>query len=103
MSLVCPAGPVRKMGANRPWTIILDAASLEHAGIGAIGVLARLQLAAKRAGGEILLRRPDGELEELIAFVGLSGVLRAESGGQSEEGEEPLGVEEEGELGDPTG
>jgi anti-anti-sigma regulatory factor len=90
------------MAANRPWMIILDAASLKDAGIGTIGVLARLQLAAKRAGVEILLRHPDGELQELIAFVGLSGVLRVESGGQSEEGEEPLRVEEERELDDPT-
>jgi hypothetical protein len=91
------------MAANRPWTIILDAVALRQADIGTIGMLARLQLAAKRAGGELLLLHPDGELEELIGLVGLAGVLRVETRGQPEEREESVGVEEEGELGDLTG
>jgi ABC-type transporter Mla MlaB component len=91
------------MAASRPWSIILDVLSLKQADIGTIGMLARLQLEAKRTGGEILLQNPNGELEELIALVGLAGVLRVQTGGQSEKWEESVGVEEERDLGDLTG
>ena len=40
-------------------------------------------------------------LVELLCFCGLGGVLGVETGGEAEQGEEPLGVEEEGDLGDP--
>src|SRR5437867_11325436 len=55
----------------------------------AIDALARLQLAARRAGRRIELRCASGELLELLVFAGLDGVvplcrLGLRSGGQAE-------------------
>jgi hypothetical protein len=67
--------------------------------------LARLQLAARRAGCGMRLRRATGDLTALIAFMGLREVLRisrVEPVGKTEEGKEPLGVQEEADPGDPA-
>jgi anti-anti-sigma regulatory factor len=66
-----------------------------------VDALARLHLAARRAGVELNLRHASKELRELLVFTGLSAVLRVEPSGEPEEREEPLRVEEERELGDP--
>jgi gamma-glutamyl:cysteine ligase YbdK (ATP-grasp superfamily) len=71
-----------------------DAATLD--------LLARLQLAARRLGIEVRLLDASPELRELVAFAGLTGALPFEPGRQPEEREEPLGVEEEGQLDDPA-
>jgi hypothetical protein len=60
--------------------------------------LARLQLAARRAGSSIELRRPSARLRELLDLVGLAGVLEGgpsalDAVGQAEEPEQ-LGVQE---------
>ena len=67
-----------------------------------VGALARLQLDARRVGLEIRLGHASDELRELVDFVGLGEVLRVEPGGESEEREERLRVEEERELDDPS-
>ena len=64
--------------------------------------LARLRLAVRRSGLELRLTRVPKELEELITFVGLAEALGLEPRGQAEEREERVGVEEEGELDDPS-
>jgi hypothetical protein len=74
--------------------------SLEGPGapdLGAIDALARTQLRARRLGGAIRLRHGSKELLELLDLVG----LRREVGGESEEGEDLLGVEEGVEPRDP--
>lgn len=87
----------------RPSAIVL---TVDVGGIAAdavaVDVLARLQLTARRLGGEIRLRRVSTELQELLTFMGLAGVLRLEAGGQAEEREQRLRAEEEGELDDPV-
>jgi ABC-type transporter Mla MlaB component len=40
-----------------------------------VDALARLQLAARRHGCRVKLRRASSELRELVAFIGLSDVL----------------------------
>jgi hypothetical protein len=70
--------------------------------LGTLDVLARLQLAAHRHGCRIRLIRATPELQELIAFAGLEAVLPVETGGEAEEREERVGVEEEAELDDPA-
>ena len=72
------------------------------ADLGTVESLARLQLAARRSGVRLRLRRVPRELEELIIFVGLAEALGLGPRGQAEEREERLGVEEEGELDDPA-
>jgi len=73
-------------------------------GVAADGVtvdaLARIHLAARRAGVRLSLHHTSTELRELLAFSGLSEVLGLEPGGQAEEREELLGAEEERQLDD---
>jgi hypothetical protein len=68
----------------------------------ALDALARLQLAARRAGLELELCNASRELCCLITFTGLEEVLCVEAGRKAEEREERLGIEEERELGDPS-
>jgi hypothetical protein len=66
-----------------------------------IDQLARLQLEIRRRGCNLELRNANPCLLDLIDFAGLAEVLRVEAGRQAEEREQPGGIEEEGELGDP--
>ena len=68
----------------------------------AVDLLARLQLLARRGGFEIRVRAASPELRELISLAGLDVVLGVEPRREAEEREERLGVEEEGQLGDPA-
>ena len=88
------------MAEPDPAGIVVDAAVLAADGA-ALDLLARRQLAARRMGRHVLLREPSPALRRLIAFAGLEQVLRVEPRRQAEQREEPLGVEEEGQLLDP--
>jgi hypothetical protein len=79
--------------------IVCDASALD-ADLASADRLARLQLAAKRLGMEVRLRRVPIELRALLTLIGLADALGVGPVGQAEEGEDPLGVEEERELGD---
>ena len=81
--------------------VVCDVGALVRPDVGAVNALARLQLAARRRGGEIRLRDPSPRLLELIALCGLAEVLRVEPGRQPEEREQPLRVQERVEMGDP--
>ena len=90
-------------------TIILcDLARLADADMATIDALARLALRARRMGCAVTLRDPSTELLELVGLAGLGEVLPCapasglEVIGQPEEREEPLGVEEERDAGDPA-
>ena len=83
------------------WPLVLAA----RPDLGVVEQLARLQLAAVRAGCSIRLDNPGLELIELLELVGLRGVLVGpglvvEMGGEAE-GREQTGVEEDGQLDDP--
>ncbi|WP_328873440.1 STAS domain-containing protein [Streptomyces sp. NBC_00287] len=78
--------------------VVCDVGGLGPPGLGAVDLLARLQLAARRCGGRIRLRDPDPALGALLDLVG----LRFEVEGQSEQREPALGVEEAVEPGDPA-
>ncbi|MER5510998.1 STAS domain-containing protein [Streptomyces sp. NPDC002766] len=78
--------------------VVIDVAGIGPPGLGAVDLLARLQLAARRAGGRIRLRDPAPSLHALLGLVG----LRFEMEGQVEQREPPLGVEEEVEPGEPA-
>ncbi len=73
---------------------------LAHPDAGTIERLARLALAARRLGFAIRLHGASEELAELLEFAGLSEVLGVEPRGQTEEGEERVGVQEERQLDD---
>ncbi|MFE9628941.1 STAS domain-containing protein [Streptomyces sp. NPDC006527] len=82
--------------ASRAGVVVCDVAGLGPPGLMTVDLLARLQLAARRAGGRIRLRGPDPALRALLDLVG----LRFEAEGEAEEGEPALGVEEEVEPGE---
>jgi len=88
------------MTGPRPSTIVCDVGALVPDAF-TIDTLARLQLMARRHGFEIRLRDASSELRDLLDFVGLRDVLRVETGGQPEQREERVGIEEERELDDP--
>jgi anti-anti-sigma regulatory factor len=92
-----------QMATPRRRTITCDVAALSaHPDAATIDALARLALLMRRDGIEIVLRGASIELVELIAFVGLTDVLRVESRRQPEQRKQGLGVEEERELHDPA-
>jgi hypothetical protein len=67
-----------------------------------VDALARLQLAARRAGFELRVVQAPDELRCAIELTGLSGELGLEPRRQPEEREQRLRVEEEGQLDDPA-
>ena len=83
-------------------SVCLDCAPLKTPTAATIDQLARLELAMRRCGCELELSNTGPNLLELIGFCGLAEVLGVESQGQTEQREEPGGVQEEGELGDPS-
>jgi hypothetical protein len=101
MSFGSPIRLYPEMTAPDPSTVVCDVGDVVP-DVPTVGALARLQLNARRSGLEIRLHHASVELQELLAFVGLSRVLRVESGGQAEQREQLLGVEEERELDDPA-
>ncbi|MFJ6568071.1 STAS domain-containing protein [Streptomyces sp. NPDC091292] len=80
--------------------VVCDASALTAPGLAAVDLLARLELAARRAGGRIMIRDPDPRLRELLQLVGL-GLLGLQVERLPEEREELGGVEEAVEPGDP--
>nr|WP_308407597.1 STAS domain-containing protein [Streptomyces olivochromogenes] len=78
--------------------VVCDVGGLGPPGLGVVDLLARLELAARRAGGRIRLRDPDPALPALLDLVG----LRFEMEGEPEQREPPLRVEEEVEPGQPA-
>ncbi|MFJ7332063.1 STAS domain-containing protein [Streptomyces sp. NPDC101110] len=78
--------------------VVCDVGGLGPPGLAAVDLLAKLQLAARRAGGRVRLRDPDPALRALLDLVG----LRFEVEGEVEEREPALGVEEAVEPGDPA-
>lgn len=86
---------LRSTGAS---VLVVDVAAIGPPGLAAVDLLARLQLAARRAGGRVRLRDPAPSLRALLDLVG----LRFEVEGHAEQREPPLGVEEEVEPGEPA-
>jgi hypothetical protein len=90
------------MPARTPSTIVLicELGSV-RADLHVVELLARLQMLAHRLGGELRLRDCPQDLRLLLELTGLAEVLGLEPCGQSEQREQPLGAEEEREVGDP--
>ncbi|WP_078618510.1 MULTISPECIES: STAS domain-containing protein [unclassified Streptomyces] len=78
--------------------VVCDVGRVVTGGLALVDVLARLQLAARRAGGHLRVRGPSPELRALLGLLGLP--LEVE--GEPEQREPPLGVEEAVEPGDPA-
>jgi anti-anti-sigma regulatory factor len=83
-------------------SVCLDCAPLEAPTAVTVDQLARLQLAMRRCGCELELSNVEPCLTELIGLFGLADVLRVEAQGQAEQRKDPGGVEEEGQLANPS-
>lgn len=88
--------------------VVCDIGALVDPDAATVDAVARLQLTARRLGGQVRLLDACAELQELLALAGLDDVVPcAPSGleprGQAEEREQAGGVEEEADPGDPTG
>ena len=55
--------------------VFCDLGELTTADLGTVNALARLHLTAVRCGGKIRLRDVSSELHELLALIGLCGVI----------------------------
>ena len=86
---------------------MVDVSAITDPNCGTVDDLARLQLAARRLGQRVVLFGARPRLIEMVEMAGLADVLPASRSGaevrrEPEEGEEALGVEEEGDAGDPA-
>jgi hypothetical protein len=98
--------PSHTMDARKPstlafGTLVFDAARLPP-DAETIDRLAKLEVAVRRIGIELVLRNASSSLCELISFVGLADVLRVEVKRETEQREQRGGVEEERELDNPA-
>jgi len=83
-------------------SVCLDCGLLDAPTAATIDQIARLKLAARRCGCELELSNARPTLVELLDFCGLAELLSVEMKRQAEQREEPGGVQEEGELADPS-
>jgi anti-anti-sigma regulatory factor len=92
---------------GQPAVILCDVAGLTGVDLETVDALARLQLTARRLGGEVTLRRASVEVRELLDLAGLRAVVPCpapsalEARRQAEEREEPRRIQEEGDPADP--
>ncbi|MFI8926356.1 STAS domain-containing protein [Streptomyces sp. NPDC053474] len=81
--------------------VVCDLRGVTTADLATVEAVARLRLAARRAGVGLRLRGPTPALWALLRLVGLAE-LCVEVEGHPEQREPPLGVEEAVESGDPA-
>jgi ABC-type transporter Mla MlaB component len=87
--------------------VTCDVAELVAPDATSVDALARLQLAARRSGGSIRLRHAQRRLRDLLALLGLDGVLPlrpdlAVDPDRQPEHREEVGLDEEVDRRDPT-
>lgn len=111
-------GARRDVPAGEGLVVLCDVGGLARPDLAGLDVLARLRLHTARAGGSLRLWRASPHLRLLLELTGLRSVLPShpggsadefglpaphEHGGQPEQREQPLGVEEVVDPGDPSG
>ncbi|MFI1679357.1 STAS domain-containing protein [Streptomyces sp. NPDC020607] len=95
-----PHGP----GGGGAGDVVCDVGAVTTADFATVDAIARLHLAARRAGGRIRLRNPAPALLALLGLVGLVELLGlvVEMEGHAEQREPPGRVQEAVEAGDPA-
>jgi anti-anti-sigma regulatory factor len=89
------------MAHARPDVIVCDVGAVGRPDVATVDALARIALEARRQGIQLVLRHPPAALRALLGLTGLADVIPCdepsalEAVGQTEEREEPGGVEEE--------
>jgi STAS domain len=69
------ADVVARLGAEGPGVVLCDVSGLTTADLRTLDALARLRLAVRRAGAELVLRGADADLCGLARLAGLDAVL----------------------------
>jgi ABC-type transporter Mla MlaB component len=87
--------------SRRP-ALVCDVGEVTSPDLATIEALCRFRLAVADEGYAVELRDASPGLRELLDLCGLERVLRLVDQGQPEEREQPSGVEEEIQPGDPT-
>ena len=90
-----------EVDSGRP-ALVCDVGGINSPDLATIEALCRFRLAVAVEGYAVELRDASPGLRELLVLCGLEGVLPLVDEGQSEEGEQPGGVEKEIEPGDPA-
>ena len=80
--------------------LVIDVSEVVDPDLSTVDAMAQLHLLARRFGCEARFKEASSKLQELVALVGLTEVLRVEPCGEAEQREEVLGVEEEADPGD---
>jgi hypothetical protein len=90
--------------------VVLDVSWLADPDCRTVEALARLQLAARRGGRQLVLHAPSAQLRQLVELCGLAEILPCSDGERPSGGLEPIrqpeereparGVEEERDPGD---
>ncbi|MET8009399.1 STAS domain-containing protein [Streptomyces sp. NPDC005271] len=107
---------LRELARRGPGPVTVDVGAVRCPDLAVVEALARLRLTARRLGRGMRLRNVSGALEALLAWAGLDDALAAEPpaapadparsglehGGDTEQREQPLGVQEGVEPGDPA-
>lgn len=86
---------------GRP-ALVCDVGKVISPDLATIEALCRFRLAVADRGYAVQLRDASLGLRELLGLCGLDGALPLVDEGQSEQGEQPVGVEKEVEPGDPA-
>ena len=90
-------------------TVVCDTGDILHTDLAAVEALARLLLVTRQYGRPFRLRNANEALIELLALVGLADIVPLAPAsalpmqGETEEREQPRGVEKEADPGDATG
>ena len=101
------ADVVARLGAEGPGVVLCDVSDLTTADLRTLDALARLWLAVRRAGAELVLRGADADLCGLARLAGLDavlGVTGVRSGVELQrqaEGPEDVLADEVGDAADP--
>ena len=88
--------------------LVCDVRLVGEPDLGTVAALARLRASGRELGWSLHLRYASSRLQELLDLCGLAEIIPVCEGsalvdqGQSEEGEQPRGVEEVVEPGDPA-
>lgn len=82
--------------------ILVDCARLDRPDVGTVDAIARLTLAARQDRIRLRFENAPPCLAGLLGLCGLSELLGLEPGRQTEAREEACGVEEEGNVRDPS-
>ncbi|MFG2054291.1 STAS domain-containing protein [Micromonospora sp. NPDC048930] len=85
-----------------PGIVACDVAAVASPDVVTVEALARLRLTARRHGWQLVVRGAGPALLRLVELLGLTDEL-PQSGRQPEQREEPSGVQETGDRGDPPG